>query len=247
MIRFFERPTLNPLRLPALAFICLCAAAAHAAGAGKITYLDGQANIVAADGKTRSAQKLSGIGEGETLVTGKDGRLDIRFSDDSLVQLHPDSRFAIEEYVFHGKADGQERASYRLLKGAFRTVTGLIGKTNRQAYVVATSEAAIGIRGTDYTARLGRGLRVTVHRGEISLSNRAGSYAVAEGQSAYVRDADSAPVIQRSGDADRGGGGSGSTRIRGNTRLDASTDKTSATASGRGNRAGNQAATIGGN
>jgi len=238
------------LQFLAIAFACLFVSAAMAAGAGKITYLEGHADILAADGKTRAAQKSALISQGDTVLTGKDGKLDIRFSDDSIFQLRPESQFRIEEYLYNGKADGQEKASYRLLKGAFRTVTGVIGKNNKQAYMVATSEAAIGIRGTDYTARLANGLRVSVNRGEIFLSNRAGSFAVTEGQSAYVRDADSAPVYQRASDADRTGGsasaGSGGTQIRGNTRVEASTNKTTATASGRANKAGNQAGVIGG-
>lgn len=242
----------NPrlLQLLPIVFACLFASAALATGAGKITYLEGHADILAADGKTHSAQKSAPISQGDTVVTGKDGKLDIRFSDESVFQLRPESQFRIEEYLYNGRADGQEKASYRLLKGAFRTITGVIGRNNKQAYVVITSEAAIGVRGTDYTARLANGLRVSVNRGEIFLSNRAGSFAVVEGQSAYVRSADSAPVYQQASEADRMGGsgsaGLGGTQIRGNTRVEGSTNKTSATANGRVNKAGNQAGVIGG-
>lgn len=41
-------------------------------------------------------------------------------------------------------------AFFRLLKGGFRTVSGLIGKANPQDYRVSTPVATIGIRGTDY-------------------------------------------------------------------------------------------------
>lgn len=45
-----------------------------------------------------------------------------------------------------------QRAFFRLLKGGFRTVSGLIGKTNATDYQVTTPVATIGIRGTDYYA-----------------------------------------------------------------------------------------------
>ncbi|NGY04615.1 FecR family protein [Solimonas terrae] len=45
-----------------------------------------------------------------------------------------------------------QRAFLRLLKGGFRTVSGLIGKTNADDYLVTTPVATIGIRGTDYYA-----------------------------------------------------------------------------------------------
>lgn len=244
---------LHPLSLLLLFAALLHGSLALAAGAGSVIYLAGQASIVGADGKMRVAKKSALINPGDTVATGKDGQVDLRFSDDTLLQLQAESRFRIDEYVFNGKADGRERAAYSLLKGAFRTVTGTIGKINKEAYAVTTTSAVIGIRGTDYTARLGEGLRVSVKRGEISLSNNAGSFAVAEGQSAYVRNADSAPVYQQAGDAGKtggggaGGSGSGSVQIRGNTRIDAQTGKTTATAAGRDNKAANQAGVIGGN
>lgn len=49
---------------------------------------------------------------------------------------------------------GLQRAFLRLLKGGFRTVSGLIGKANPEEYRVTTPVATIGIRGTDYYAYL---------------------------------------------------------------------------------------------
>lgn len=46
------------------------------------------------------------------------------------------------------------RAFFRLLKGGFRAVSGLVGKANRNEYRIATPVATIGIRGTDYLAIL---------------------------------------------------------------------------------------------
>jgi hypothetical protein len=44
------------------------------------------------------------------------------------------------------------RAFFRLLKGGFRAVSGLIGHVERNEYRVTTAVATIGIRGTDYVA-----------------------------------------------------------------------------------------------
>ncbi|MDP9140862.1 MAG: hypothetical protein M3O62_08745 [Pseudomonadota bacterium] len=43
-----------------------------------------------------------------------------------------------------------QRAFFRLLKGGFRAVSGLIGKADQAEYRVNTPVATIGIRGTDY-------------------------------------------------------------------------------------------------
>ena len=45
---------------------------------------------------------------------------------------------------------GASRAIFSLLKGGFRSISGLIGKINHDEYQVSTPVATIGIRGTDY-------------------------------------------------------------------------------------------------
>lgn len=62
------------------------------------------------------------------------------------------------------------RAFFRLVKGGFRAVSGLIGKVNHDDYRVATPVATIGIRGTRYTARLCLG--DCVDRSEITSALR---------------------------------------------------------------------------
>jgi hypothetical protein len=47
-------------------------------------------------------------------------------------------------------APAGSRAFFKLLRGGFRAVSGLIGKANSGDYRVATPVATIGIRGTDY-------------------------------------------------------------------------------------------------
>ena len=54
-------------------------------------------------------------------------------------------------------SSGTSRAFFRLVKGGFRSVSGVIGKLNREDYRVSTPVATIGIRGTVYSARLCEG------------------------------------------------------------------------------------------
>lgn len=48
------------------------------------------------------------------------------------------------------QASSASRAFFRLLKGGFRAVSGLVGHVDRNEYSVSTPVATIGIRGTDY-------------------------------------------------------------------------------------------------
>lgn len=47
-----------------------------------------------------------------------------------------------------------QNAFFRLARGGFRAISGLIGHSDRANYRVATPNATIGIRGTDYEAQL---------------------------------------------------------------------------------------------
>lgn len=240
----------SPLHLFLLATLCcLFAPGTFAAGAGAITRVSGDASIVGADGKARVAREKATLEQGDTVTTGKQGQVAIRFSDESLVQLRPQSAFRVDEYSYKGNQDSEAKGFFSLLKGSMRTLTGMIGKLNRPGYALHTPAATIGIRGTEYSALLKNGLHVSVERGEISLTNRTGSFALAAGQRAFVRNQDSAPRYLPGGASQNGanqGGGATPTRIRGDTRINASTSNANATAAGQNNRAANKAGVIGG-
>ena len=229
---------------------CSFTTAVFAAGAGTVTRLAGDASILSGDGKSRVPGQGAPVNQGDTAITGKDGQIDIRFSDESVVQLRPRSQFRVDEYVYGGKQDSNAKSFFSLLRGSMRTITGMIGKLYKPAYAVITPSATIGIRGTEYSATVEKGLHVSVEHGEISLTNRAGSFAVSEGQSAFVPNQNSVPQYLQSGGDSRHGGArnqpSGNTQIRGNTRINASANSAKATATGQNNAAANKAGVIGG-
>lgn len=249
------------IRVPLLLALlcCLVSASVSAAEAGIVTFLSGAVSVLSADGKTRMLYKGASLNQGDTAVTGKDGQIEIRFSDEAQVKLRPGSRLRIDEYEYKGKPDGNEKGIFSLLKGSLRTITGMIGRVNKSAYSVVTPTATIGIRGTEYSANVEDGLRVSVFHGEISLDNNAGSFIVSEGQTAFVGSSDAAPRYLQSGGASSGRGANAgassavpaaspaaTAQISGNTRIDAKTAGTKAMATGQGNKARNQAGVIGG-
>lgn len=228
----------------------LLAASAYAAGAGTVVSASGSRTLVSPTGQARTPSAGAQVNPGDTAVTGDNGQLNIRFTDDSSIQLHSKSKFKVEQYAFSGKNDTNAKGYFTLLKGGFRTVTGMVGKLNPSAYRVSTPAATIGIRGTEYSARLDNGLHVSVERGEILLANRAGKFSVAGGQRAYVSNQRSAPKYLTLNNAVPGGGErndvAGSTQIHGNTHLNASARDSNAVAFGQGNTAGNRVGTLGG-
>ena len=121
---------------------------AEATPAGSVVFATGDVSATSADGQVRRLQRGGEIAVGDTIVTGADGRAQVRFTDGAFSSFQPETRFRVDQYQYAGKVDGSEKSFFSLLKGALRTVTGVIGHANKKNYQVATPTATIGIRGT---------------------------------------------------------------------------------------------------
>jgi hypothetical protein len=133
-----------------LAALLLLAAGGAWADAGRFQFVAGQVTVVGAGGGSRAAAKGDLVREGEVITTASDASAQLRMADEGLIALRPDSSLRIESYRFQGQAAGGERSILALLKGGFRALTGLIGRSRKEAYQVRTATATIGIRGTDH-------------------------------------------------------------------------------------------------
>ena len=142
------------------------------------------------------------IQSGDTLITGYDGRVQIRFSDGSLVSMQPRTEFRIDRYRYD---TADQRSFFSLAAGAIRTVSGMIGKRNPADYRLSTPAATIGIRGTQFVVEQtvcdpgcypgnSAGLRVAVTEGHVVVGNRAGFIEIPAGQAAFTANATTAPV-----------------------------------------------------
>jgi hypothetical protein len=144
-------PRATPFRLNRtgllLALISTAFAGEAGAAAGRVEFAVGPATVVGVDGSTRPAARGTELDTGDVVRTN-DGRVQMRMTDGAFISLQPNTEFGIKDYKYQGKTDGSENAFYSLVKGAMRTVTGLIGRVNRNKYQVATPTATVGIRGT---------------------------------------------------------------------------------------------------
>ena len=158
-------------------------------GAGNIQFTNGEVSAVDAKGEKRILTKGALVSQGDTISTGQDARAQIRFSDGALVALQPRSQFRVDDYRYDAKANGAEKGIFSLLRGGMRTITGLIGRLNRDSYKINTPVATIGIRGTEYTATLDAdNENLVVHTGEglVEVCNPAGCILLASGESGMV-------------------------------------------------------------
>jgi len=81
----------------------------------------------------------------------------------------------LDEYNYQGQEDGTEKNTMSLIKGGFRTITGVVGKKNKKNYKVNTPVATIGIRGTHYGLHY-CGSDCGVNTGDGKFQNKEGLY-----------------------------------------------------------------------
>ncbi len=164
------------------AAIALASGSALAEQAGRVSFVSGEVKATATDGSVRTLVRGAAINGGDRISTGV-GRLQIRFTDGGFVSLQPNSVFGVDQYLYANKAPEESSLFFSLLQGGMRTITGAIGKVNKQSYKVRTPVATIGIRGTEYLARVdAKRLIVSVGSGFVNVYNEHGSTTGGAGQ-----------------------------------------------------------------
>ncbi|GAB4171320.1 MAG: hypothetical protein Fur0039_11460 [Rhodocyclaceae bacterium] len=124
---------------------------AAAEEAGQVVFVQGLTTAQRPGAVPRFLAKGDAIAEGDVINTGSRGFAVLGLKDGAKYTLRPRTVFAIDRYRHDA---GEENALMRLLKGGLRAVTGLIGKRNPTGVQLGTATATIGIRGTDFDARI---------------------------------------------------------------------------------------------
>ncbi|MBE0625013.1 MAG: FecR domain-containing protein [Burkholderiales bacterium] len=197
----------NPLKaLPALLLLAAYAGAAFGA-AGNVQFVIGDVKLVTKAGETRALNKGDEVNEGDRIVTAASSSAQIKMVDGGFIAIRPNTDMGFDTYRYSGKEDGQESAVVSLLRGGFRTITGFIGRTNKQNYLIKTATATIGIRGTDHepmvilapapgqTSVAEPGSYDKVNVGVAFIRNDAGSIDIQPNQVGFAPVTRAAPVI----------------------------------------------------
>jgi hypothetical protein len=146
-------------------------------------------------GQVRFLAQDSLVETGDTLATQEDSFARLKFTDGGEVTIKPESVFVVERYAFNQTNPANDAMEYNLIKGGMRAVTGLISKRgNQDAYQGKAVTATIGVRGTDYEARVCMsdcrgsedGLYTQVYDGVIVTTNPYGAINVGSGQFGFA-------------------------------------------------------------
>jgi hypothetical protein len=119
---------------------------------GTVILSTGAVSALDVNGDVRVLAKGSVVFPGDRITTASKSLCVLKMIDDAKISIKQKSEIVIEEYQFAGAAD--DSSVMELVKGGFRTVTGLIGSNNPDAYKVKSDLAVLGIRGTNYGTNL---------------------------------------------------------------------------------------------
>ena len=135
-----------------LTALLLCGTA-WAQMAGEVEFARGVGFVQTPGQMPRTLGKGQQVREGDRLTTSEGASAIIRLEDGTRMTVRPNSELVLSQYQFKENADNNSML-LQMVRGGFRAVTGLISKSSPNAAKVQTSTATIGIRGTDFDARL---------------------------------------------------------------------------------------------
>ncbi len=144
----------SPPTLPLLALgLLFTVTAAVGQSAGEVEFSRG-VGFAQTPGQTpRTLGKGLALKEGDRLTTSDSSTAIVRLQDGTRMTVRPNSDMVLQQYRFKENA-ADNTMVLELLRGGFRALTGLISKNAPNAARIKTNTATIGIRGTDFDARL---------------------------------------------------------------------------------------------
>ncbi len=135
-----------------LGLLC-CAGLAVGEPAGEVEFARGVGFSQTAGQNPRTLGKGLALNEGDRLTTSDGALAIVKMQDGTRMTVRPNSELVIQQYKFQNNAPDNSMVM-QLLRGGFRAITGLISKNSPDAARVMTKTATIGIRGTDFDARI---------------------------------------------------------------------------------------------
>jgi len=173
------------------------AVSAQSSDAGKFLSVVGDVRVISRDGAPRAAQREAEFREGESIITGAGALAQLRMFDGALMSVRGDTEIKLERFSYAGEQDRNASFLMSVFKGGLRTITGVIGRQNRERYRITTATVTIGVRGTDFeivhvpqpiaSREVPAGTYNRVYEGMTSIQNRAGiALLVSRDQTAFA-------------------------------------------------------------
>lgn len=145
---------------------------------GLLVIVKGQVQIAKIKTQPISAKVGSKVYPQDTIITGKDSRAKIVMSDRNIINVLPDTRLRIDQYINDSK---EKNVRLSLFEGKVRTNVEQTYDNTENKFEIKTPSAVVGVRGTQFVTSYRKSNNVTgvtTFRGEVifrgldSLSNK---------------------------------------------------------------------------
>lgn len=136
--------------LMVLLVIFLPAPALADEAAARVHFVSGQVFAISEQGDKRRLRWGDTIYSGDTLESRRASSAQLVFTDEGRMAVRADTTIKIQDYRYEDGDRGNSNSFIALLEGAVRSITGIIGKYNKNNVILTTPFATIGIRGTDH-------------------------------------------------------------------------------------------------
>ncbi|MEK7233991.1 MAG: FecR family protein [Elusimicrobiota bacterium] len=188
-----------------LAAILLLAplAAAVPLNIGVASAVRGAVHAVAPGAAGRVVETGKSVYSHDKVTTGPEGRLQVLLLDETSFTMGANSEMELDEFVFD-PATNAGKVSAKIVKGAFRFVTGKVARRDPASMQVKTPVGTIGIRGTMTAGTVGDSEALIVLLGpgpENNADEKAGGITVSNDKGSTEVDKDGWGVSIKAGEA----------------------------------------------
>jgi hypothetical protein len=134
--------------LTMLVLVLVIPAVVDAAAVGRFTMVEGQVDLLR-QGKLPavSAKVQDGVEPGDVIRTKSKSKAQVKFVDDSIITMAPESRMAVADFVYDG-ARGYRHAVLRHFRGLIHAVVTQLISVQEPEFIIETQTAVMGVRGT---------------------------------------------------------------------------------------------------
>lgn len=174
----------------AMLFLSLISVKIQAEEIGKVVLAQGSPLVVRA-GQHLFIKRNDRLYQSDRIITPVGSRILFRLKDKTTISLAENTEFELSEYRL-SKSDSS--VNFRMLKGAFRTLTGTIGTHKEPHFEIHTPVATIGVRGTEFwggmifsdaldvTMLEGKGVYIKNEYGQVEITNPGDGTVVIPGE-----------------------------------------------------------------
>ena len=159
-----------------LAFAPAVAQTQIGASVGEVSLVLGEAYRLSQAGAREHLKRGSQIFVGDQINTQSNGHVHVRFVDDALVSVRPNSRLVVQLYDYNAYSPADSAVKFELHEGVTRAISGDAAKAARDRFRLNTPIAAIGVRGTDFVVSASAvTTRALVNEGSIVMAPYSGA------------------------------------------------------------------------